>query len=188
MQATSTPFVFAYEMILLILSCWCLSTIHQISRGYALNLKHSFVITLQRIWGVFLINILLRIPFALITTYALFSVVNLQLFILTTLAIVIAGMYLYSRFFLAEIHYLLTQQSLVQSLKTLWLSSKGRVVELFLCYLLIHFLPSIFIIKMSYASHSWFTDLSISVLISSVKVFGLVFTYRFYSLFMQKGQ
>ena len=152
-------FLLSKQFMNLFIGAWCLVTINQVSRRAFMSLTSSFFASLKRIWGMILLSLLIFIP----------------------LMIGLTGV------FLAPIHYLLTENSLFESWKTIWYAGKGRLSVLFIFCLLIYVvMPMIENILVS-LSINIFVEIIMMVLIAFVNVFSLIISYRFYTLFVSKA-
>lgn len=181
-------FSLVYQLVIFVISNWCLVAIHQISQGQGFNMTQSFVLLSKRFVGVLLINVVILVPvvvgvsdvfFALLIQGRQPSIISIVLLTL--------GLYLYIRFCLAGLHYLVTKNNFNQTLKHTWLAGSRRGLILFVYCLFIYILLPFLFRSLSALTGNILFDIIVSALMSFVTVFSLVFTYRFYSVFMQKA-
>lgn len=189
MKGVGTDFVmysFIYQLAIFIISHWCLVAIHQISQGQMFNLGGSFTFLLRRLIGVLLINIILLVPVVIGVSDVLFSLLsNRQPSIISAISLAL-GLYLYVRFCLAGVHYLVTQNNFNQTLKATWYAGIKRGLLLFVYCLFVYILLPFLFRNLSALGNHFILNIIVSALMSFITVFSLVFTYRFYSVFMQK--
>lgn len=175
------------EAISFLLSLWCLTTIHQISKGTLIQ-NSPLAFAMKRFWGALFINILVLAPLLLglsdIAASVLLLKVQPSFFSLIALSV---GIYLFIRCCLAYLYYLLNPVTVRQAFRDSWLAGAGRVSMLFLYCLIIYFALPMLIRQLYSLNSNLIFELFASLIFAFVTVFSLVFTYRFYTLFMNKA-
>lgn len=186
-NSDTVMFSLIYQLVMFVISNWCLVAVHQINQGRDFNMAQSFALLLKRFVGVVVINIVLLIPVVIGVSDVLLSLLSNKqpsIFSIVTLTL---GLYLYIRFCLAGLHYLVSQNNINQTLKNTWLAGSRRTLILLVYCLFIYILLPFLFRGLSALGGNTVLDLVVYVLMSCVTVFSLVFTYRFYSVFMQKA-
>ena len=180
-------FFLSKQFLNLFIGAWCLVTIHQVSLRAFMSLTSSFVTTLKRILGTILLSLFIFIPLMIgLTGVFLANQQNISPSPLAMFAMII-GIALYIRLCLAPIHYLLTENSLFESWKTIWHAGKGRLSVLFIFCLLIYVvIPMIENILVGLSINA-FVEIIMMVLLGFINVFALIISYRFYTLFVSKA-
>ncbi|WP_040976118.1 hypothetical protein [Necropsobacter massiliensis] len=170
----------------LFISCWGMMTFHQLSERHQLPLSHTLSMTATRFIGVFFINLIIVLPMVIGLAESLLALASKQSPSLVSVFAITLGIFIFIRLNLATVHYLITRSSLAQTLKTIWLSGFKRTGVLFIYCLLIYFALPLVVRNIAALSDNMLFDIVISFIISALNVFSLIFTYRFYTLFMQK--
>ncbi|XWY22439.1 hypothetical protein ACNGTP_04675 [Bisgaard Taxon 45] len=178
---------FFHQVINFILAAWCLISIHHISQSTP-SLNASFHLALQRFFGALIINILLITPIIIGLSEIFFSLIvkksQPSMFSLLSVGF---GIYLCIRFCLTSTHYLITHEGLIQSFKTTWKAGIKRVIPLFSYSMMVYFLLPVVIRQLAAIATNLIVEIAVALLIAFLTVFSLVFTYRFYTIFMQKA-
>ncbi|ACA32466.1 hypothetical protein [Histophilus somni] len=182
-------YLFISGLLRMFISAWGILTIHQLSQHIEPQLSQSVISTAKRFGGLLLLNILIAIPLGIGTSEILVSAImhkSPSIFSLFALAL---GIFVFVRLNLLNVHYLIHNHSISQSLKTMWKSGVKRTHLLFLYTLINCLLPFLLRQLSLFLSHNLFMEILITAIISLAEVFLLIFTYRFYTLFMQqRGQ
>lgn len=171
------------------LSAWGISSIHQISQYSEAKLSQSFTIAMKRFLGLVLINILISIPLLISASEILVSIMMHTSPSIFSLIAIVLGTFVFIRFSLLNVHYLIHNQSLSQSIKTMWQSGVKRTAQLFL-YTVISYIAFPLLLKQLYLwiSGNLLLEIIIDAVSSFVYVFLLIFAYRFYTIFMQQKE
>ncbi|WP_101776334.1 hypothetical protein [Pasteurella oralis] len=177
-----------HQLIYLFIATWCLLSIHQVSQNHSFSLSISITIVLKRFIGVLLINIILLAPIIIgVSEIFLALVVNkTQPSIFSSLSMGL-GLYLFIRFCLTSVHYITNHITISQAFQTTWQAGVKRVTPLFLYYLIIHFLLPLLMRHISIFNINLIFETIIDGIRAFLTLFSLVFTYRFYTIFMQKA-
>lgn len=174
------------QLISFLLSLWCLASIHQVSHGVYVP-STSLRLALKRFGGALFINLLLITPLVLGLTDIAFSVLTAKhdpsVFSLIAMAF---GLYIFIRCCLASVYYLFTPLTISQALRDAWKSGHQRVSMLLIYCALIYFMLPLISSQIAGLSSHIIFDLLSALIMAFLSVFSLVFTYRFYTLFMHK--
>ncbi|MGC7559665.1 hypothetical protein [Pasteurella sp. PK-2025] len=174
------------HVISFLLSLWCLSAIHQVSHSLYVP-STSLALAVKRFVGAFIINLLLVIPLLLGAADAVFSLIVAKsqpsVFSWTAIAL---GAYIFIRCCLASVYYLFNPISITQALRESWQSANQRMFMLLIYCVLIYFVLPLIGRKLITLNDHLVFELIVTLLIAFLNVFSLVFTYRFYSIFMHK--
>ncbi|KGQ70185.1 hypothetical protein A1D23_05975 [Chelonobacter oris] len=171
----------ASQVVNAILVLWLLSVITLISRQQQPNLVTALSYGIKKMPFYLLLNLVIVLPFSL----AAASYFNQQSSIFSLLSMLI-GAYLFIRLCLAPYSYIIENSSFTEALKLVWLNGVGRVLPLFLFSLLVYLLPLLITLQLSRLAPSLLTTLGIAVISALISLFTLVFSYRFYQLFIDK--
>lgn len=172
----------------LFISCWGIMTFHQLSERRRLPLGQTLNMTAKRFAGVFFINLIIVFPLVIGLAESLVALIGKNAPSLFSVFTITLGIFIFIRLNLATVHYLITQTGLAQTLKVIWLSGFKRTGVLFIYCLLIYFALPLIVRNIAALSDNMLFDIVISFIISAINVFSLIFSYRFYTLFMQKAQ
>ncbi|WP_373100376.1 MULTISPECIES: hypothetical protein [Pasteurellaceae] len=172
----------------LFISCWGIMTFHQLSERRRLSLGQTLNMTAKRFAGVFFINLIIVFPLVIGLAESLVALIGKNAPSLFSVFTITLGIFIFIRLNLATVHYLITQTGLAQTLKVIWLSGFKRTGVLFIYCLLIYFALPLIVRNIAALSDNMLFDIVISFIISAINVFSLIFSYRFYTLFMQKAQ
>lgn len=183
----------AQQLVSLFISSWGILTFHRISvqQQNPLNqnpLNQSAVLTLQRFAGVVAISVIGFIPLMIGVVESLFAILQGQSPSILSLVAMLLGFFIFVRLSLASTEYLIQPVGIMQALKNSWLSGVKRAAPLFIYCLLIYVVLPFVVRRISSLSDNLVFDVVMLFLSAVVGVFSLLFTYRFYTLFMRKDQ
>lgn len=168
------------------LSVWGTVTIHQLSQRANPALSQTFTMALKRFSGVLLINILTTALIAIGLLKAFIAILtNTPPSIISLLSIVF-GVFIFIRLCLATVHYVITPISLKNALAESWQAGIKRTFPLFIYCVIIYFALPLLIKNLAVISSNMIFDVLVMLLIAVFNMFSLIFTYRFYTLFMPK--
>lgn len=160
------------------------SRIHQISTQRVTSWGQLFSQLLPRLGGFFLIIVLLGIPLMMGFAQVVLGVVS-QAVSFGGLFSLIIGLIIFVRFNLTPLDYLVSNRKFAESLRSQWILGIGQSGQLVLfClinYLFFSYLGNLFLL----IPHNNFVMLTIVTWLNAfISVFSWIFTYRFYSLFV----
>lgn len=178
----------AQQLVSLFISSWGILTFHRISIQQQNPLNQSAVLTLQRFAGVVAISVIGFIPLMIGVVESLFAILQGQSPSILSLVAMLLGFFIFVRLSLASTEYLIQPVSIMQALKNSWLSGVKRAAPLFIYCLLIYVVLPFVVRRISSLSDNLVFDVVMLFLSAVVGVFSLLFTYRFYTLFMRKDQ
>ncbi|MCW9698308.1 hypothetical protein [Avibacterium sp. 20-129] len=178
----------AQQLVSLFLSSWGILTFHRISIQQQNPLNQSAVLTLQRFVGVVMISLIGFIPLMIGVVESLFAILQGQSPSMLSLVAILLGFFIFVRLSLASTEYLINPVSIMQALKNSWLSGVKRTAPLLIYCLLIYVVLPFVLRRITALSDNLIFDVLMLFLTAVVSVFSLLFTYRFYSLFMRKDQ
>ncbi|TNH03987.1 hypothetical protein [Testudinibacter sp. TR-2022] len=174
----------AGQVVNSLLILWFLSMITFISQQKPANLSNAFTYAVKKTPIFLLLNFLIVMPFSL----AAASYVATGGGSLFALPSVLIGCYLFIRLCLAPYSYVLENSTFSQALKLVWLNGSGkRILPLFLFSLLVYLIPLIITLQLAPLASSIVMTLIVAAVSASISLFTLVFTYRFYQLFIDKN-
>ncbi|OOS00696.1 hypothetical protein B0186_05825 [Canicola haemoglobinophilus] len=176
-------------LLKIFISAWGTATIHQLSQHFQAQLSHSFTIAAKRLLGLVLINILISIPLGIGASEILVSTMTHKSPSVFSLIAVALGIFVFVRLNLLNVHYLIHNQSFNQSLRTMWQSGIKRTQHLFLYTLISYIALPLLLRQFSlWVGNNLLMEILITAIISLADVFLLIFTYRFYTIFMQQKE
>ncbi|MFU2047984.1 hypothetical protein ACLSZ7_00730 [Avibacterium gallinarum] len=178
----------AQQLVSLFISSWGILTFHRISVQQQNPLNQSAVLTLQRFAGVVAISVIGFIPLMIGVVESLFAILQGQSPSILSLVAMLLGFFIFVRLSLASTEYLIQPVGIMQALKNSWLSGVKRSAPLFIYCLLIYVVLPFVVRRISSLSDNLVFDVVMLFLSAAVGVFSLLFTYRFYTLFMRKDQ
>ncbi|MDO4626400.1 MAG: hypothetical protein Q4A81_03715 [Pasteurellaceae bacterium] len=166
-------------------ACLCIVGIQRISQNASLNL--SIPMTLQRFIGTLFLTAVSLSLFTIGMWQIIYAFANdMQPNILSSI-FVITGIFIFFRLKLAHFSYLLGDQPLERAIATIWHKGRGRNGQLFLFTTLVNFLIPFLGEQLLSFSANAFTDYIMILINAALWVFALIFSYRFYSLFIQQS-
>lgn len=192
-QLNNDNFLFFFlvrEIIFLFLANWSLMIIHHISQQQMLSYSQSAVQTGKNFGGVVILNILIVFPILVGVYFALSSVLIGQLSessAMGALLLMAVGVVIYIRLNLVPLHYLILSQPLSTTLRKIWQAGKGRNLELLIYAFLIYVAQPMVAQQLAKLSVNFAFNLASLAITTALNVFLLIFTYRFYTLFIQKA-
>ncbi|MCW9709439.1 hypothetical protein L5B71_00815 [Avibacterium sp. 21-586] len=178
----------AQQLVSLFISSWGILTFHRISVQQQNPLNQSAVLTLQRFAGVVTVSVIGFIPLMIGVVESLFAILQGQYPSILSLVAMLLGFFIFVRLSLASTEYLIQPVGIMQALKNSWLSGVKRSAPLFIYCLLIYVVLPFVVRRISSLSDNLVFDVIMLFVSAAVGVFSLLFTYRFYTLFMHKDQ
>lgn len=173
-------------VITMFLSAWGTITIHRLSQRANPALNQTFTVALKRFAGVLLINILTTALIAIGLLKASIAILtNTPPSIISMISIVF-GVFIFIRLCLASVHYMITPLSLKIALVESWQAGIKQIFPLFIYCVIIYFALPLLIKNLAMISSNMIFGIIIMFLIAIFNMFSLIFTYRFYTLFMPK--
>lgn len=174
--------MFAGQVVNAMLTLWFLSVIMLISQQRQANLSEALSYAIRKIPLFLLLNFVIILPLSLAAAN---YIANAGGSIFTMLSVLL-GVYLFIRLSLTPYSYAIENSSFSEALKLVWLNGMGRVVPLALFAVLAYLLPLIITLMLGRFPASFLTDVLVSAVSAAINIFTLVFTYRFYQLFIDK--
>ena len=170
-----------------------IATIHHISQQNQNPINQGFMLTLRRFLGVVVLDIFMSLPllFGLADVMSSFlskdELSPLSQNALSPLAFVsmVFGLFFFVRLCLSPVHYIAANQSIGQSALQVWRAGIKRNGILIIYALITYLLIPLVVNTISAILGSSFLSAIVGILAALFQMFILVFTYRFYSLFMK---
>lgn len=175
------------QLLTSLVAAWGILTVHQISQQTYRTLGQSLMATLGRFAGVVVLDLLMVAPMLLGLAEAFAALLTKTSPSMMSLVAMIVGVWFFVRMNLTAVHYLSTQDSLGQTIKTVWLRGQTRKGALFIYALLVYFVIPMFIFQISGLSDNIAMAVIAGGIAALLNIFTLVVTYRFYSLFMKES-
>lgn len=178
-------FSMAGQLITLVISLWLLHTVIMISQHQKADLSQTLIVSLKKLPLFLLLNIISVIPFALAVASTLASGGKASILGITALFV---GGYMFLRFCLAPYAYAIDNYKFNQSLQFSWANANGRMFTLFLFVLITFITPSLISFKLSQWNSGLISDIIFASVNGFINVFVLIYTYRFYQLFIDRNR
>lgn len=175
-------FTIAGQLANAVLILWLLSLITLISNQQPPNLLAALSYGIKKIPIYLLLNFIIVLPFSLAAT----SYASLQGGSIITLLSIIVGIFLFIRLCLAPYSYVIENSSFSDALKLVWLNGVQRTLPLFIFSILVYILPLLINLQLNNLGSSVFFSLLTAIISAGISLFSLVFTYRFYQIFINK--
>ncbi len=150
------------------------------------NLNQLFAQVSQRLIGLFILNLLIFFPFLL-------GLVDLFLALMSNHSVsafsflsFLLGLFIFIRFNLIFVDYVTTRKTLKENLQSMWQQGTKRTFLLSIYCIINYLFFGLLINNLSAFAGDNFISLLLSTYLSSaVYVFSLIFSFRFYTCFMQ---
>lgn len=175
------------QVITMFISAWGIVTFHRISTQQKNSLNQSAAITLQRFGGMIVISIIAFFPLMVGVIESVFMLLQGQSPSILSLIAILLGFFIFMRLSLASTDYLIKSTTVLQAMKTSWINGVKRSSSLCIYCLINYLIIPILLGKLSsILSDNLIFELIILFVSAVVGVFSLLFTYRFYTLFINK--
>ena len=162
-----------------------IATIHHISQQNQNPINQGLMLTLRRFLGVVVLDIFMSLPllFGMVDVVSSFLSKNA----LSPLAFVsmVLGLFFFVRLCLSPVHYIASNQSIGQSALQVWRAGIKRNGVLITYALITYLLLPLLANSIGTTLGTSFLSVIFGILVALFQIFILVFTYRFYSLFMK---
>ena len=162
-----------------------IATIHHINQQNENPINQGLMLTLRRFLGVVVLDIFMSLPllFGLADVMSSFLSKNA----LSPLAFVsmVLGLFFFVRLCLSPVHYIASNQSIGQSALQVWRAGVKRNGILIIYALITYLLLPLLVNSVGVILGTSFLSVIFGILVALFQLFILVFTYRFYSLFMK---
>ena len=162
-----------------------IATIHHISQQNQNPINQGLMLTLRRFLGVIVLDIFMSLPllFGMVDVVSSFLSKNA----LSPLAFVsmVLGLFFFVRLCLSPVHYIASNQSIGQSALQVWRAGIKRNGVLITYALITYLLLPLLANSIGTTLGTSFLSVIFGILVALFQIFILVFTYRFYSLFMK---
>lgn len=178
-QGTQSFTLFISKLADILLSVWCILTVDKISKQHHFSWPATFSNALGRFpffMGLMVLNVILL---ALGVGIAFAS----QTMSLSSIVSILIGGYVCLRTCLLPYHYLFSNKGLIAAIQSTWRMSQNNLQTLLLYYILANITP--LLLNMLLLRISDYLAIAVNPVIA---VFSLIFTYRFYTLFMSKKE
>ena len=177
-------FVFQ-QLLMSFIATFCIATIHHISLQNENLINQGLMLTLRRFLGVVVLDIFMSLPllFGIADVMSSFLSKNA----LSPLAFVsmVLGLFFFVRLCLSPVHYIASNQSIGQSALQVWRAGVKRNGVLIIYALITYLLLPLLVNSIGAILGTSFLSVIFGILVALFQIFILVFTYRFYSLFMK---
>ena len=173
------------QLLMSFIATFGIATIHHISQQNQNPINQGLMLTLRRFLGVVVLDIFMSLPllFGIADVMSSFLSKNA----LSPLAFVsmVLGLFFFVRLCLSPVHYIASNQSIGQSALQVWRAGIKRNGVLITYALITYLLLPLLANSISTTLGTSFLSVIFGILVALFQLFILVFTYRFYSLFMK---
>ena len=173
------------QLLMSFIATFGIATIHHISQQNENPINQALMLTLRRFVGVVVLDIFMSLPllFGLADVMSSFLSQNA----LSPLAFVsmVLGLFFFVRLCLSPVHYIASNQSIGQSALQVWRAGVKRNGVLITYALITYLLLPLLANSIGTTLGTSFLSVIFGILVALFQIFILVFTYRFYSLFMK---
>lgn len=177
-------FVFQ-QLLMSFIATFGIATIHHISQQNQNPINQGLMLTLRRFLGVVVLDIFMSLPLL----FGLADVMSSSLSKdeLSPLAFVsmVFGLFFFVRLCLSPVHYIASNQSIGQTALQVWRAGVKRNGILIIYALITYLLLPLLVNSVGAILGTSFLSVIFGILVALFQIFILVFTYRFYSLFMK---
>ena len=173
------------QLLMSFIATFGISSIHHISLQNENPINQGLMLTLRRFLGVVVLDIFMSLPllFGIADVMSSFLSKNA----LSPLAFVsmVLGLFFFVRLCLSPVHYIASNQSIGQSALQVWRAGVKRNGILIIYALITYLLLPLLVNSVGAILGTSFLSVIFGILVALFQIFILVFTYRFYSLFMK---
>ncbi|TCK01596.1 uncharacterized protein UPF0259 [Volucribacter psittacicida] len=167
------------QIINSLLSTWALIAIHQISQHNQFSFAQTFTLSIKYFLAVLILSVLVIFPL-------LYGAINLLLGSLLGLVLTLLGIYIFLRLCLSPLIYLFENKSFFSAIQYCWQQTNKRLGTLAIYCLIVYVLFSLIANQLAGLNQNLFIQIITTALHSIITVFSLVFSYRFYHLFIHQ--
>ena len=173
------------QLLMSFIATFGIATIHHINQQNENPINQGLMLTLRRFLGVVVLDVFMSLPllFGLADVMSSFLSKNA----LSPLAFVsmVFGLFFFVRLCLSPVHYIASNQSIGQSALQVWRAGVKRNGILIIYALITYLLLPLLVNSVGAILGTSFLIVIFGILVALFQIFILVFTYRFYSLFMK---
>ena len=173
------------QLLMSFIATFGIATIHHISQQNQNPINQGLMLTLRRFLGVVVLDIFMSLPLL----FGLADVMSSSLSKdeLSPLAFVsmVFGLFFFVRLCLSPVHYIASNQSIGQTALQVWRAGIKRNGVLITYALITYLLLPLLANSIGITLGTSFLSVIFGILVALFQIFILVFTYRFYSLFMK---
>ena len=173
------------QLLMSFIATFGIATIHHISQQNENPINQGLMLTLRRFLGVIVLDIFMSLPLL----FGLADVMSSSLSKdeLSPLAFVsmVFGLFFFVRLCLSPVHYIASNQSIGQTALQVWRAGVKRNGILIIYALITYLLLPLLVNSVGAILGTSFLSVIFGILVALFQIFILVFTYRFYSLFMK---
>ncbi|PJG83407.1 hypothetical protein [Caviibacterium pharyngocola] len=178
---------FAQLFLTFFISAWGILTFHQLSERRTPALGDTLLRTFKRLPGLIFLNLITVFPMIIGVIEIFVAMFNKTSPSIFSLFAITLGIFVFIRLNLTTVHYLVRPVGVSETIKTVWLSGFKRTAVLFIYTLLIYFALPLLVRNLAAFGGNMPFDVLIALISAVINIFSLIFTYRFYSLFIQKA-
>ena len=148
-------------------------------------INQGLMLTLRRFLGVVLLDILMSLPLLFGTADVISSFLSKNALSPLAFVSMVLGLFFFVRLCLSPVHYIASNQSIGQSALQVWRAGIKRNGVLITYALITYLFLPLLANSIGTTLGTSFLSVIFGILVALFQIFILVFTYRFYSLFMK---
>ena len=173
------------QLLMSFIATFGIATIHHISQQNQNPINQGLMLTLRRFLGVVLLDILMSLPLLFGTADVMSSFLSKNALSPLAFVSMVLGLFFFVRLCLSPVHYIASNQSIGQSALQVWRAGIKRNAVLITYALITYLFLPLLANSIGTTLGTSFLSVIFGILVALFQIFILVFTYRFYSLFMK---
>ena len=173
------------QLLMSFIATFGIATIHHISQQNQNPINQGLMLTLRRFLGVVVLDIFMSLPLLFGTADVMSSFLSKNALSPLAFVSMVLGLFFFVRLCLSPVHYIASNQSIGQSALQVWRAGIKRNGVLITYALITYLLLPLLANSIGITLGTSFLSVIFGILVALFQIFILVFTYRFYSLFMK---
>ena len=173
------------QLLMSFIATFGIATIHHISQQNQNPINQGLMLTLRRFLGVVVLDIFMSLPLLFGTADVISSFLSKNALSPLAFVSMVLGLFFFVRLCLSPVHYIASNQSIGQSALQVWRAGIKRNGVLITYALITYLLLPLLANSIGTTLGTSFLSVIFGILVALFQIFILVFTYRFYSLFMK---
>ena len=173
------------QLLMSFIATFGIATIHHISQQNQNPINQGLMLTLRRFLGVVVLDIFMSLPLLFGTADVMSSFLSKNALSPLAFVSMVLGLFFFVRLCLSPVHYIASNQSIGQSALQVWRAGIKRNSVLITYALITYLLLPLLANSIGITLGTSFLSVIFGILVALFQLFILVFTYRFYSLFMK---
>ena len=173
------------QLLMSFIATFGIATIHHINQQNENPINQGLMLTLRRFLGVVVLDIFMSLPLLFGTADVISSFLSKNALSPLAFVSMVLGLFFFVRLCLSPVHYIASNQSIGQSALQVWRAGIKRNGVLITYALITYLFLPLLANSIGTTLGTSFLSVIFGILVALFQIFILVFTYRFYSLFMK---